>query len=369
MTKERAQSAGKASWRGWLVAAALFAGVLVGGIYLLGIDEREQPPALIEGPAIDWTLLGRGHPEYWYGSKPNLDGLHMTGVWTEPKTGRQKELDFRVSTNELGLRDKPITEKGDRYRILALGSSTTFGHGVNNDEAWPAVLEANLLEAGCNVDVINCGFTGHTAFQGKLFLEHVGLSLKPDLVLISYGHNAPSIWDNISDYERHELQDPNEPSWNLSEEQAELIRERKAAFEAAAQVEGERPEPIPRLTHEQYTQALHELAAMANEAGAQAAFITWPIQYNFVRLRKQLAGKPLDGELPLYFDVTIDAARAIDKPLFNVLDVVGTDESVLMDNVHFTPKGNRMVGEALAEWLRDRGYFKNFCDAGDRAGG
>src|SRR3954465_10007 len=46
---------------------------------------------------------------------------------------------WTVHTNWLGLRD-PEThrlEKRNGFRVAAIGDSTTFGWGVNDDDAWP----------------------------------------------------------------------------------------------------------------------------------------------------------------------------------------------------------------------------------------
>ena len=59
-----------------------------------------------------------------------------------------READFQVTvhTNALGLRGEPASRKkaADTYRILVVGDSFAFGFGVEDDEALPARLAAEL---------------------------------------------------------------------------------------------------------------------------------------------------------------------------------------------------------------------------------
>lgn len=78
-----------------------------------------------------------------------------------------------------------------RLRIVALGTSSTFGTGLLARESpYPAVLEERLAEAlDQPVEVINAGFTGYHSFQLMILLTQVLVELSPDLVLFYYGQN------------------------------------------------------------------------------------------------------------------------------------------------------------------------------------
>lgn len=95
---------------------------------------------------------------------------------------------FRVSTDANGLR-VPLhsEEKTDgMFRVMTLGCSTTFGWGVNDEESYPARLEAILQQQGHKVEVINGGQPGHTSFQGLWLWEKTLHRYKPDLVIFGY---------------------------------------------------------------------------------------------------------------------------------------------------------------------------------------
>lgn len=74
---------------------------------------------------------------------------------------RRKEFDMAIELNSLAHRQAEFDlDKGDRFRILAIGDSFTFGWGVEAREAYPLVLERWLDAASPeSVEVINAGFT------------------------------------------------------------------------------------------------------------------------------------------------------------------------------------------------------------------
>jgi len=342
----------RVSIAGWSVAAIIFV-----TIFLLGklfIDENPTPQEVIvsDEPTIDLSPIMGWNDDYWYVNTPNLESVRISGVQTELGTGNRVPMDFTVSTNAAGLRDDPITPKDGRYRILAIGSSMTFGLGVNDDEAWPAVLERELRDAGYRVDVVNAGVIGHTAFQGDLYLAADGLALDPDLVLASYGHNAGLSWDGFSDPERETWGFP-EGRWR-TQERVDIQDQRKREMAA------DDTKQYPRLNHDEYVAALHAIARTTREAGAEIVFLAWPIQYDFTRGQPPTVDGPAGDRAWTYFDSTFKAARTVDVPVFDVLGAVDRDEAVLMDIVHLNARGYRLVGERLARWLIERGYLDGY---------
>lgn len=72
--------------------------------------------------------------------------------------------------------------------LLALGDSLTAGLGLEQQQAFPARLEAALKAAGHDVTVINAGVSGDTASQGA---ERLDWALTGDVkaVLVELGAN------------------------------------------------------------------------------------------------------------------------------------------------------------------------------------
>lgn len=103
-------------------------------------------------------------------------------------SGREREPEFDVAVilnsqgyrqPELGLGPLPAR------RIVAIGDSFTFGHGVEGEEAYPRVLERLLTRTvGPEVSVVNAGVPGRWVDEYYLELRERSLGLAPEAVLV-----------------------------------------------------------------------------------------------------------------------------------------------------------------------------------------
>jgi lysophospholipase L1-like esterase len=74
-------------------------------------------------------------------------------------------------------------------RIVCLGGSTTYGHGVSWGQAWPAVLEGILRSRGVSAEVINAGVPGYGSRQILRRYRRDIAGLGPDVVIFYEGWN------------------------------------------------------------------------------------------------------------------------------------------------------------------------------------
>jgi len=79
-------------------------------------------------------------------------------------------------------------EKKIEGTIVAVGDSLTEGLGVDEELAYPAVLEEKLGKQGYSYQVINAGLSGETS-SGTLSRINWVLTLKPDIVILVIGAN------------------------------------------------------------------------------------------------------------------------------------------------------------------------------------
>jgi lysophospholipase L1-like esterase len=133
------------------------------------------------------TALDHWKTRGYYGPDPDLiffPKANVHNVWATD------EFVEEVQTNSLGLRDREIGDRADfERRIVIVGDSMTFGHGVAAEEAYPSVLEALYRETGRRVDVVNAGVKGFGIDQSyKLFQTRLR-PLDPDLVILAYYAN------------------------------------------------------------------------------------------------------------------------------------------------------------------------------------
>jgi acyl-CoA thioesterase-1 len=72
--------------------------------------------------------------------------------------------------------------------VVFLGDSLTAGLGLNEDQAYPALLGKKLQEEGLPVRVINAGVSGDTTAGGLSRLSWL-LNQHPDVVVVALGGN------------------------------------------------------------------------------------------------------------------------------------------------------------------------------------
>jgi hypothetical protein len=158
------------------------------------LSEAARPPTHAEHedlivalglPALNETM------EY----SPRLLWRLKDGLVDFPVRGtiRGHPIDFTVSTQD-HLRSPKLSATKDELRVLAVGDSTTFGLGVDDDETWPSQLQRLFDRSSLEVEVINAGVPGYSSFQCRRFLEGWGMAMEPDIVVATFGFNDFDRW-------------------------------------------------------------------------------------------------------------------------------------------------------------------------------
>ena len=95
-----------------------------------------------------------------------------------------------VKINGKGLRgpELPYAKPADRFRILYLGDSVTFGFRLARDEqTFPYQVEAILEERlKQEIETVNAGVGGYSPWQEYGYFAREGLKYDPDLVVVSF---------------------------------------------------------------------------------------------------------------------------------------------------------------------------------------
>ena len=90
-----------------------------------------------------------------------------------------------ITINSLGLRGKEVdVNTRDRKRIIAVGSSSALGAGVEDNETWTAVLQERLCASNLKVDVMNAANPGWGPFQHAAFIEYESGKYNPHAAII-----------------------------------------------------------------------------------------------------------------------------------------------------------------------------------------
>lgn len=99
--------------------------------------------------------------------------------------------------NSFGYRGPEIEQpkpKG-RFRIVALGGSTTYTTQVENwREDYPRVLQQRLRDhyKYDDIEVVNAGLGGYSSWESLINLVFKALDLEPDMIIIHHGINDVS---------------------------------------------------------------------------------------------------------------------------------------------------------------------------------
>ena len=122
------------------------------------------------------------------------------------------KCDLRI--NNVGFRGHDVAvSKGNTYRIVAIGESTTFGFTFEPpDRPWPDLLEEMIrtrLNLARPVEVINAGFPASTIEDSLWRIDQDILELKPDMIISYHGINGfPLLSDAMP-----KLTDPDPPKY------------------------------------------------------------------------------------------------------------------------------------------------------------
>ena len=188
----------------------LFAVLLPAADYVVRRSRPEAAPAAPAAPVYSFTAA-KGDPaafSAWWAyytnewvrpggavastQMPDPKGV-LPSVMIPNSTGPFFDAVIRI--NNFGFRGADIQrDKGERYRIFALGESPTFGATIRRDDRpWPDVLGTLIqsrLQCDRPVEVINAGTGGYDLEHNLERIRRDVIPLKPDLVLSYHGYNG-----------------------------------------------------------------------------------------------------------------------------------------------------------------------------------
>jgi len=157
-------------WRPKRLAALLL--IVLGCIGIAEILVRAfwPQPAFYASPGL-YVI----DPKVGHRMKPGLRGV----------LGNFAEFTTQVRINQLGIRGPEIgpRQPGVR-RLLVLGDSFTFGMGVEEKDAFPAQLAAELSRRGVPAEGINAGIGGYGVPDEVRWFEQYGREVHPDVIVL-----------------------------------------------------------------------------------------------------------------------------------------------------------------------------------------
>lgn len=309
-------------------------------------------------------LVGADFPEWRLDDAAGVVMIgHPTRLWAL-SPGRKRNGNATATVNDLGMRGAAPTDPkpAGRKRILVLGDSTFFGHGVGDDETFPAQLEARFRAGGLDVEILNGGVPGYSTEQTRVMLDEVGWSLAPDLLLLGNlwsDNNVDSFRDEDllrSARARHENPLYVSYFFRLLVTEIDGLRGGEGARLVTWTRQSQWPEKGGRrVSLRRYAENLDTMVREAAKRGIGAGIVS-PCNINM------LAGTYADGAS---WDVFYDAQRQLAAfhhlPLVETLPAMraaaGDDAGALfLDVMHPSARGHGVFAETAEAVLRAAGW-------------
>lgn len=283
------------------------------------------------------------------------------------KSGGSQQV---VVSNSWGLRSPEIPEAKPpgTLRIAVLGASTVMGaYARTNDETFPARLQALLRERVLDrsIDVINAGVVGLGIQQQTRLFESRVARFKPDITVVYPGFNDFAGYCQAVMREQRWGGRPivviGMPSWLLS---IELLL--KNTVQVRTPPAGLRPGVrVETLDMEPFRQRVRTLLRVLKSSGTSPLISRNARSY---RRDQSLAEQQrlsatarfynpcfnLDGLHALYErhnDVISEVASSLGVPVLPLDEVLPGGDKHFSDASHFSPLGEKIVAEWLAERL------------------
>jgi lysophospholipase L1-like esterase len=240
-------------------------------------------------------------------------------------------------------------------RVICLGTSSTWGHGI--DEAsgldYPSILGALLSQRLPDqpLEVINAGVSSHTTPRLLRFLREVLLEFEPDVVVFSLSYNDAFLLNQFDEHRwltRFEQPDADigwfdklalaweserglDQARRFEAQRERFGRDSLAAWRAAV---GDGPTPVDR-----FETVLRAVADLLQSRGIALVLVKEAQRGDEPRLWKPELYAAIDRLGAEYGAPVVDPKPA--------LEAAG-GATMFMDQVHMNPRGNRVQAMAIA---------------------
>ncbi|OGN10606.1 MAG: hypothetical protein A3J46_05355 [Candidatus Yanofskybacteria bacterium RIFCSPHIGHO2_02_FULL_41_11] len=307
------------------------------------------------------------------------------------KTGRvadfNKNMELRndFNINSLGFRGAefdPYNKKG-KLRIFCSGGSTTAGTSTDDDKTWPYFLELCFKERGYDIEVINAGVVRWTSRQESLRFQNEISNYQPDITLLTQGLNdefefsclflmgkwKPQIVLNIEETRFYSGPHPilsNIPFISIFLAIQTFFRE----FYFTRNMSFTNPKRWKAFARNDYIVAwfdnMIDIAKAAKAKGSLVYNVSYPLLVDMADAQEDRSAYIASSRLTsLHADYQAISKGKISrtfKVMSKIISVLEPDElmfdhkgaeriSLFTDELHMTPKGNKIFAECLCKKL------------------
>lgn len=297
-------------------------------------------------------LIVPHHENALYVPDPMLFWRMRAGVQMEQRSEEYDRarhyLTTHIRTNALGLRGEELPPKtAGEYRILIVGDSTIFGHGVELEKTIEKQLERRLRAAFPKriVRVVNGGVSGYSSFQGRLFLHEIAPRVQPDVIILAY-YFSDFIPDVMADKQRVPP-DVLSVTLRAALSRSQIYQLLRDEIERRAGLRAERSQGasmVARVSVDDYAANLRAMIEETQRLGARAAMLLLDPR-----------AVPIPTNQRPYRDAMTQLAAQYGLPLIDMeapFENAEHREKLFLDDVHPSPQGDALIAERLFEALR-----------------
>ncbi|HET8947542.1 MAG TPA: SGNH/GDSL hydrolase family protein [Candidatus Polarisedimenticolia bacterium] len=302
---------------------------------------------------------------FTHGGRSTFDGDGAHTFVGDPDLGWRLQRGLRMSR----WNNIPVTTTSDGFRadhefprpkrgprVLCLGDSATFGHGiVSPAQVYPGVLERLLRERLANpaLDVVPMGVPAYTSFQGRLWLEREIDRLDPDLITICFGFNDTT--PGASDRTALSTFWPRRAARHLVYSSQALTHLLLGAQPLLAPA-GTPDLDHPRVMADEYLENVRAMVEMARARGARALVI------GQIYRNVQLSRSPQQNRrIAEYRRGLAQACDAWGVPFLEVSLLTEAREAdnggFFVDGEHPSPLGHQLLAERVVGLIVERGLL------------
>jgi len=317
--------------RSIVLATVIVAGFMVlaeGAARIVGVRDKARPAIIARSvdDDIDFPFM-RPDPELMWAPRPGFAGSF---------------LDRPLQINSLGLRgpELQVPKARGRRRIGCFGDSITFGYGVGDAEAYPALLDTRLRPRG--IEVVNAAVTGYTSHQVLVRLRRVAEVAELDAALFLVGWN---------DQTRRPVDDRTYAHRIRASRALEGLATHLQLYRAlrnlyvSAVTQPPRQGATERVPLEHYRENLRRLVAHCRARHIAPAFVAFP--------RRRLPGA--ETVTSPHEDVLRQVAGEASVPVLAIgaLDARATEDNgeLFIDSLHFSAAGHAYLAQQIAAQL------------------
>lgn len=270
--------------------------------------------------------------------------------WVLPPDQRMRWENQDVRINSLGLRSAPV-ETRRSTRILFVGDSSVFGDGVGDRDTMTAQLE-RIVGKQHSVDVQNGGIPGYTCLQSRAQVQRLEARFRPDILVINNMH---------SDYRQ------------IGPTDQVLLKNQLGRWSGTGlgkvysllSLRGQLMFGDSKLTLREYRTCLSGLASDQQERGGHSIFLVpitepyFPDSPVYGEPEPEPPGKRLADYRSAMQEVAEQYASPFVDPSQAMIQRGLNGSEVLIDVVHPSARGHRIIAEEIASVLQDRGMLQN----------